>query len=100
MAGATPAEALARLEAGNAAYVKGGGRPPDTSHGRIAALSKGQKPFAVVLSCSDSRAPPEHVFHDGLGELFVIRVAGNTLDAADSARSNTRWPNWGRPSSR
>ncbi|MFT3837325.1 MAG: carbonic anhydrase [Myxococcaceae bacterium] len=43
-------------------------------------LAKGQKPFAIVLSCSDSRVPPEIVFDQGLGEIFVIRVAGNVPD--------------------
>lgn len=79
----TPEQAVDRLKLGNRAYVEGRGAPPNLSHDRIAALAKGQNPFAVVLSCSDSRAPPEHVFHDGLGELFVIRVAGNTLDQAE-----------------
>jgi len=79
----TPAQALDRLKLGNQAYVYGRGAPPNLSHDRIAALAKGQKPFAIILSCSDSRVPPEHVFHDGLGELFVIRVAGNTLDATE-----------------
>ena len=79
----TPDQAIERLRLGNAAYVEGRGAPPNLSHDRIAALAKGQSPFAVVLSCSDSRAPPEHVFHDGLGELFVIRVAGNSLDQAE-----------------
>ena len=45
-------------------------------------LSQAQKPFAVVLSCSDSRLPPEVIFDQGLGDLFVIRVAGNVVDPA------------------
>lgn len=49
------------------------------------ALAAGQKPQVVVLSCADSRVPPEIVFDQGLGDLFVVRVAGNTLDAATVA---------------
>src|SRR5213079_982924 len=45
----------------------------------LADLAKGQQPFATILGCSDSRVPPEWVFDAGLGELFVIRVAGNLL---------------------
>jgi carbonic anhydrase len=45
----------------------------------LAALAKGQKPYATILGCSDSRVPPELIFDAGLGELFVIRVAGNVL---------------------
>ena len=55
---------------------------PDLSTGVRMALTKGQKPFAVVLSCSDSRVPPEVVFDQGLGDLFTVRVAGNIVDAA------------------
>ncbi|MDR6954325.1 carbonic anhydrase [Ancylobacter sp. 3268] len=74
-------EALARLKAGNAAFVAGGACTPAGGPVPISTLSAGQAPFAVVLGCSDSRTPPEHVFTTGLGELFIIRVAGNTADA-------------------
>lgn len=43
-------------------------------------LSKGQKPYAIIVSCSDSRVPPELIFDEGLGEIFVVRVAGNVVD--------------------
>ena len=43
-------------------------------------LTKGQKPFAIVITCSDSRVPPELLFDQGLGDIFVIRVAGNVVD--------------------
>lgn len=79
----TPDQALARLKEGNEAFVKGGACAlPAGGPARIAELAKGQAPFGVVLTCSDSRTPPEHIFSRGLGELFIIRVAGNTVDTA------------------
>ncbi|MDX6611289.1 MAG: carbonic anhydrase [Blastocatellia bacterium] len=73
-------EALERLREGNsrfAADVRG----PDTliSQTRRNELTAGQEPFAIILGCSDSRVPAEIVFHQGLGDLFVIRVAGNIV---------------------
>jgi carbonic anhydrase len=56
---------------------------PSQSAQRLHEVAKGQHPFAIILSCSDSRVPPEIVFDAGLGDLFVVRVAGNT--AADAA---------------
>jgi carbonic anhydrase len=56
----------------------GRGQPPST-HSRRAELAKEQRPFAIVLGCSDSRVPAEIVFDQGLGHLFVIRVAGNIV---------------------
>ena len=76
----TADQALARLKEGNAAFVKGGACVPTGGPARVAELAKGQGPLAVVIGCSDSRTPPEHLFGRGLGELFVIRVAGNTVD--------------------
>jgi carbonic anhydrase len=76
----TADQALARLKDGNAAFVKGGACVPTGGPPRVAELAAGQAPFAVVVGCSDSRTPPEHLFGGGLGELFVIRVAGNTVD--------------------
>lgn len=76
----TPDQALAKLQEGNAAFVKGGACTPVGGAGRIAPLATGQAPFAVIVACSDSRTPPEHVFDRGLGELFVVRVAGNVVD--------------------
>ena len=73
-------DALARLKEGNRRYVLGE-RQLDTaaSQARRDALSSGQEPFAIILGCSDSRAPAEIVFDAGLGDLFVIRVAGNIV---------------------
>ena len=73
-------EALARLREGNRRFVSGV-RSLDAllSHTRRAELAAGQRPFATVLGCSDSRVPAELVFDQGLGDLFVIRVAGNIV---------------------
>lgn len=75
----TPAQALARLEAGNARFVAGTVLPRDWPQQR-AATAAGQYPFAVVLSCIDSRASSEIIFDQGLGEIFNARIAGNVLD--------------------
>ena len=72
----TPDAALARLMDGNARYVSGKMNERDFSAGR-AARAQGQKPFASILSCADSRVAPELAFDQGPGELFVVRVAGN-----------------------
>ena len=73
-------EALDRLREGNLRFVSNV-RSVDTflSHGRRAELAAGQQPFAIILGCSDSRVPAEIVFDQGLGDLFVIRVAGNIV---------------------
>ncbi len=73
-------EALERLKAGNLRYVQNV-RSIDSmlSHSRRENLLQAQTPFAIVLGCSDSRAPAEIVFDQGLGDLFVIRVAGNIV---------------------
>jgi carbonic anhydrase len=72
----TPEAALARLREGNRRFVAGEGNVVRSWHPE---LVEGQWPFAVVLGCSDSRAPAEYVFDQGLGDLFVIRVAGNII---------------------
>jgi len=73
-------EALGRLRAGNRRFVAGEPRrEPLLSHARRAELAQGQRPFAIVLGCSDSRVPAELVFDQGFGDLFVIRVAGNIV---------------------
>src|SRR5215213_10335109 len=64
----TAADALERLKAGNERFLAGTA---------LADLARGQNPYATILSCSDSRVPPELIFDAGFGELFVIRVAGN-----------------------
>ena len=79
---APPADPLARLLAGNARFRSAMALHPDQSPGRRFSLTMGQHPFACVLTCADSRVPPEVVFDQGLGDLFVIRVAGNIADDA------------------
>lgn len=73
-------EALRRLEEGNLRFVANV-RSSDAfiGHMRRRELTEGQEPFAIILGCSDSRAPAELVFDQGLGDLFVIRVAGNIV---------------------
>ena len=75
-----PDQALARLIEGNKRFVRHKEQHPDETPGRRKELESGQHPFAVILSCSDSRVPPELIFDEGLGDLFVIRLAGNVLD--------------------
>jgi len=77
----TPAqEALERLRKGNREFVSGlPSRDSFLRFSRRAQLAEGQTPFAIVLGCSDSRVPAEIVFNQGLGDLFVIRVAGNIV---------------------
>ena len=71
-------QALQRLREGNERFVSGASlHDPGLVESRRAELLEGQSPFAVILGCSDSRVPAEHVFDQGLGDLFVVRVAGN-----------------------
>jgi carbonic anhydrase len=70
---------LDRLKEGNEKFIKGHAIHPDESLNRIKELKEGQKPFAVVISCSDSRLPPELIFDQGLGDIFSIRTAGNVI---------------------
>src|SRR6266704_986695 len=74
------AEAIAKLKEGNGRYASGKLQHPGQTTERRAELTKDQHPFAVIVSCSDSRVPPEIVFDQGLGDLFVVRVAGNVID--------------------
>ena len=73
-------ETLKKLMDGNQHFVSGQPAQKDIGSVRRTELVKGQSPSAVVLSCSDSRVPPELIFDQGLGDLFVIRVAGNVAD--------------------
>jgi carbonic anhydrase len=75
------AEALARLKAGNDRFAEGKTRHAHESAEWRKHLVGEQKPFATILGCSDSRVPPELVFDQGFGDLFVIRVAGNVIAA-------------------
>jgi carbonic anhydrase len=76
----TADEALQRLRDGNSRFVANLGSSGRTlSHDERAELARNQEPFAIILGCSDSRVPAEIVFDQGLGDLFVIRVAGNIV---------------------
>ena len=79
-AGPPADEALAKLMAGNQRCVLHKEQHPDQSLARRTELRVGQHPFAVILGCADSRVSPELLFDQGLGDLFVIRVAGNVVD--------------------
>ena len=106
----SPAEAASRLKEGNGRFTAGNPQHPHDSVDerkymaansyenagtiplgmtseqaakRRAELAKSQHPFAIILSCSDSRVPPEIVFDEGLGDLFIVRVAGNVLNDED-----------------
>jgi carbonic anhydrase len=74
------AAALAELRAGNQRFADGTTVHPDDSPEARRAVSTSQRPFAVVLGCSDSRVSPEVIFDQGLGDLFDVRVAGNVVD--------------------
>ena len=76
----TSEQALARLMEGNQRFVTGNLSHPHESPEERLALTRGQNPFVALLTCADSRIPPNIVFDQGLGDLFVIRVAGNIVD--------------------
>ncbi len=76
----TPDEALARMKKGNAEFLADHVRELPRSHDRRMKIARGQAPFAVLLGCSDSRVSPELLFSVALGELFIVRNAGNTVD--------------------
>jgi carbonic anhydrase len=77
-------DALKKLKEGNARFVSS--KSPmcfSDQNARRKALTENQKPFAVILGCSDSRVPPEILFDQGIGDLFIIRVAGNVLGPSE-----------------
>lgn len=76
----TPGQSLAALKQGNREFLAGRLPAPDRDRRRRLEIARAQYPIAVLVSCSDSRVPPELLFGRGLGELFIIRNAGNTLD--------------------
>lgn len=73
-------EALRVLKTGNERFASGKSEHPHEGQDLRAALEQAQHPFAVVLGCSDSRVPPELVFDQGFGDLFIVRVAGNVAE--------------------
>ena len=78
-------DALAKLITGNNRFIRGELQPSGFGRESLSELARGQMPFATILGCSDSRVPPELIFDTGMGELFVIRVAGNVLSAEIAA---------------
>lgn len=78
----TADQALARLREGNRRFVADAPAASDISRRRRLALAQGQGPFAALIGCSDSRVGPEQLFGAGLGELFIVRTAGNYVDMA------------------
>ncbi|MFF2957763.1 carbonic anhydrase [Streptomyces sp. NPDC057963] len=76
---ATPAEALTRLMDGNKRWVSGDLRHPDRDPNRREFVAQKQEPFGAVLSCIDSRVPPELLFDTGLGDLYVMRTGGEAV---------------------
>ena len=80
--GVSADQALQKLKAGNKNYVEEKFSRPDVGSKKRGELTKGQHPFAVIVSCSDSRVPPEIIFDQGLGDLFIIRTAGEVVDNA------------------
>src|SRR5437899_9204709 len=75
-----PAGAISKLKEGNGRYTNGNLQHPGQTAERRTELAKTQHPFAAIVSCSDSRVPPEIVFDQGLGDLFIVRVAGNVIN--------------------
>lgn len=77
----TPQEALDELVAGNGRFVNGKSNHPHGGVGRVAETAPHQAPFAAVVGCSDSRVPVELLFDQGIGDIFVIRTAGNNVNS-------------------
>ena len=75
-----PAEAISKLKEGNGRYTSGNPQHPGQTTERRTELAKTQHPFAGIVSCSDSRVPPEIIFDQGIGDLFIVRVAGNVIN--------------------
>ncbi len=73
-------QALERLMAGNKRFISGQVTATHRDNPRRSEIAKGQHPIAIVVSCSDSRVPPEMVFDVGMGDIFVVRLAGNVID--------------------
>lgn len=80
VSGKSPRESLEQLRQGNQRFVDNKMTAPRRDDKTRSELAAAQKPFAIVLSCSDSRVPPEVVFDQGLGDIFVVRTAGHVLD--------------------
>jgi carbonic anhydrase len=81
----TPAQALERLQAGNARFASGQVLAPQRDLERLRVIAPKQTPFAAVLGCADSRVPVEILYDQGFGDLFVVRVAGNVATSVEIA---------------
>jgi carbonic anhydrase len=77
-----PDQAIARLKTGNQRFVQGKTVHPRQNPERIREVANGQKPYAVIVGCADSRVPNEIIFDEGLGDLFIVRTAGQVSAAA------------------
>ena len=86
----SPDAVLAALKAGNERHAKHQYTHPHQSAARMHELTTGQQPHAVILACADSRVGPEIVFDQGLGDLFVVRVAGNVATDPEIASIESR----------
>lgn len=93
----TGADVLRDLVAGNARFASGHAKHPHMNLRRIQELAAAQHPRAVILTCSDSRVPPELVFDQGLGDLFVVRVAGNVANNDEIASCEYAIEHFGTP---
>lgn len=78
--GVSADQALQKLMDGNKRYTEAKLKHPDQDSVRRAEVVKGQHPYAIIIGCADSRVPPEIIFDQGLGDLFIIRIAGNVID--------------------
>lgn len=74
--GVTPTRALEMLKEGNQRFINGTPAKPRQDYSRLIEVAAGQKPFATIVGCSDSRVPNEIIFDQGLGDLFIVRTAG------------------------
>ena len=79
----TPQEAVKELMDGNKRYLTDQSEHPNRNLERRQELTSNQAPFAIIVSCSDSRVAPEIIFDQGLGDLFVVRVAGNVISETE-----------------
>ncbi len=79
---AGPDEVLRKLLEGNKRFMKGGTTAPRRKPEDFTKLAEGQTPLAIIVGCADSRVPPEILFDQGVGDLFVVRVAGNVVSGA------------------
>ncbi|MBX2974677.1 MAG: carbonic anhydrase [Ignavibacteriaceae bacterium] len=79
----TAEEAINKLKLGNERFVNQKTIKPHQSIDDVMRVAKGQHPFAIIVSCSDSRVPPEILFDQGFGDIFVIRTAGQVIDSIE-----------------